>query len=75
MILDNDFERKVEVFAKDVFNYKEMPYIEIGTVDDLNAMDEKRKQFLSIYLPQVQQDPSKPKIVKDTLEREFLKLQ
>lgn len=75
IVLDNDFENKVEIFKSDVFTYKEMPHIEIWSVAELNALDEKRKQFLSLYLPQVQQDPSKAQIIKDTLEREFLRLQ
>ena len=73
--LNSNFETKVEEVTGDVFTYKESPHIMIGTVDELNAISEKRKQFLSIYLPQVKQDPSKEQLTKDTMEREFLKLQ
>jgi hypothetical protein len=52
-----------------------MPYIKIGTINDLNAIDEKRKQFLSLYLPQVLQDPTKNQVTKDLMEREYLRLQ
>lgn len=75
VVLDTDFETKIDVFTGDVFKYKEMPHIMIGTSDELNAIDEKRKQFLSLYLPQVKQDPNKPQLIKDMLEREFLRLQ
>ena len=75
IILDTDFETDTEIFKKDEFEYSEMPYIKIGTINDLNAIDEKRKQFLSLYLPQVLQDPTKAQVTKDLMEREYLRLQ
>jgi len=75
VVLDDDFETNTEIFDKDTFKYKKDPQIEVWTAQDLDAIDEKRKQFLSIYLPQVMADPNKPLLQKNMYEREFLRLQ
>lgn len=72
--LDIDFEDNITIFEKDSFSYKEMPYIKTWLKSDLDAIDEKRKQFLSLYLPQAKQDPDKSPLVKNELEREYLRL-
>lgn len=74
VVLDSNFESDTMTYDKDTFSYTQMPYIKIGMKDELDAIDEKKKQFMSLYLPQVLQDPSKSQLVKDNMEREYLRL-
>ena len=68
-LLSSDFERKGIELEKDQFLTKQMPYIMIGTNDDINAVNEKQKQYLNLLYPQIVADMEMPVVCKNIFKR------
>lgn len=68
-MLASDFEWKGITLEKDQFVTSQIPYIMIGTDDELNAINEQRKQYLNQLLPQIAADPSTPEVSKMIFKR------
>ncbi len=63
-MLSSDFEWKGVTLEKDQFVTSQIPYIMIGTDDELNAINESKKQYLNQLLPQIINDPTIPEVSK-----------
>jgi len=68
-LLSSDFEWKGVEFQKDEFLTKQIPYIMIGTTDDINAVNEKQKQYLNLLYPQITADQTTPEVSKNIFKR------
>lgn len=68
-LLASDFEWKWVDLTRDQFITKQMPYIMIGTNDDINAVNEKQKQYLNMLYPQIVADPEMPTVCKNIFKR------
>lgn len=68
-ILSSDFEWKWVTFTKDQFVWVQIPYIMIGSEDEINAVNEQRKEYLNLLEPQITADPSIPEVSKLIFKR------
>lgn len=68
-LLASDFEWKGIQLTKDEFVLRQSPYIMIWSNDDINATNEKQRQYLNLMFPQIMADPETPKVSKDILKR------
>ena len=68
-LLSADFEWRGIDLTKDQFLTKQIPYIMIGTTDDIMAVNEKQKQYLNMLYPQVTADPEMPVVCKNIFKR------
>lgn len=68
-ILSADFEWKGTTFTKDQFIGVQIPYIMIGSEDEINAVTESRKEYLNLLAPQIKADPSIPEVSKLIFQR------
>jgi len=67
--LNDNFEWKWITFTRDSYTMKQSPYIVIGTKADIGATTEKLKNYMSLMLPQILQDPSTPEVSKRIAKR------
>jgi 16S rRNA A1518/A1519 N6-dimethyltransferase RsmA/KsgA/DIM1 with predicted DNA glycosylase/AP lyase activity len=64
IILNNDYEYSSMKLIRDDFITSEIPFIKISTRTDINAFEEKNRQYMNAMLPIILQDPSVPQISK-----------
>jgi len=69
VILNSNFERKGVTYTKDKFVGKQIPYIMVANADDINAINERQKQYLNVMNPQIQANPTIPQVSKDIFQR------
>lgn len=68
-LLSANFQWKGLQLSKDEFLTKQVPYIMIGTNDDINAVNEQQKQYINMIYPQIVADPETPAICKKLFRR------
>ena len=73
-LLNSNFEWKWVQLKKDQFVTKQIPYIMIGSIDDINAINEKQKSFLNLIYPQVSADPTMDETSKRIFKRMYYKV-
>lgn len=74
VLMNQDFERKSIGIRRDGFVTKNNPFIITGSKGDIEAMNEKQKQYWNATLPIVINDPDIPKISKLLAKRFTAKL-
>lgn len=72
--MNQDFEWKSIGIKKDMFMTKNNPFIITGSKSDIEAMNEKQKQYRNATLPIILNDPDIPKISKLIAKRFTAKL-
>lgn len=68
-LLQSDFAWKWVELEKDKFVTRQIPYIMIGSNDDINAVNEKQKTYLNMIYPQIMADPETSKVSKKIFSR------
>lgn len=69
VLFRNNFEFQQIKIVKDKIFTKDMPFILVWQRDDLEAINEKSKQFMNMQLPMILQDPETPKVSKNIAKR------
>lgn len=69
VVLNSNFEWKGVTYTKDQFVGKQIPYIMVANADDINAINESKKQYLNLMNPQIQASPTIPQVSKDIFQR------
>lgn len=69
VVLNSNFERKGVTYTKDQFVGIQIPYIMVANADDINAINESKKQYLNLMNPQIQASPTIPQVSKDIFQR------
>lgn len=73
-LINQDFEWKSIGIKKDMFKTKNNPFIITGSKSDIEAMNEKQKNYWNATLPIILNDPDIPKISKLIAKRFTAKL-
>ncbi len=68
-VLSSNFEWKGVTYTKDNFIGSQIPYIMVGSEDEINAINESRKAYINQMLPQIVADPSVPEVSKMIFRR------
>lgn len=68
-LLNTDFEWKWIDLTRDQFLTKQIPYIMIGSNEDVMAINEKQKQYINLLYPQITADPEMPVVCKNIFKR------
>lgn len=68
-VLSSNFERKGVTYTKDNFVGSQIPYIMVGSEDEINAINESRKAYINQMLPQIVADTSVPEVSKMIFRR------
>jgi hypothetical protein len=74
VLMNQDFEWKSIGIKKDMFKTKNNPFIITGSKSDIEAMNEKQKNYWNATLPIILNDPDLPKISKLIAKRFTAKL-
>ena len=73
IVLNSDFERQPLTLKRQDFISDELPYIEVGSVADIEAIDTKKLQMMQLESPQFMQS-SAPEISKIVFKRNLYRL-
>ena len=73
VLLNPDFEWTWKSLEKDQFITKQMPYIMVGATEDINAINEKDKNTLSLLYPIITNDPEIKPVNKAIFKRLYLR--
>lgn len=68
-LLADNFEWKGVSLSKDQFLTRQIPYIMVWSSDDIDAMNEKQKQYINLMYPQVMADQSLNPVCKNIFQR------
>ena len=73
VLLNADFEWTWTELNKDQFITKQMPYIMVGATEDINAINEKDKNTLTMLYPIITNDPEIKPVNKAIFKRLYLR--
>ena len=73
VLLNADFEWTGVSLEKDQFISKQMPYIMVGATEDINAINEKDKNTLTMLYPMIVNDPEIKPVNKAIFKRLYLR--
>lgn len=73
VLLNADFEWTGVTLEKDQFITKQMPYIMVGATEDINAINEKDKNTLTMLYPMIVNDPEIKPVNKAIFKRLYLR--
>lgn len=74
IVLNQNFEWKTVTIERDNLYTKNSPTIIVGSTADIEAINEKHKQYMNMQLPIILQDPSTPEVSKNFAKRLTYKL-
>lgn len=72
--LNQNFEWKAITYQRDDLYTRNQPFIIVWSINDIEAINEKKKQYMNATLPIIMQDPELPKVAKNFAKRITYKL-